>query len=331
MNLEENYKIHNSLKINSVSDYGVCINKLDELPHLFDFIKSKKIKYFILGEGTNLVPPDRYSGLVISLNFKSIKKNNDLIRVGSSVNWNDLVQYAVNNNIYGFENLSLIPGSVGASPIQNIGAYGVDVEPLIHRVYFFDLMDGSFNSFSSSECKFGYRDSLFKGSNMIITHIEFKSNLEKKLCLSYGSLQNKINDISLDKKFLNPQIISKLITEIREAALPNPLIEPNAGSFFKNPIIDINSIKTDHFDLNELIIWELENNLVKVGAAKLIQLIKNELPEAHNVSISKKHNLVLTTNGKASQQDVINFAKAIQSKVKYYFNINLEIEPRVIL
>ena len=109
------------------------------------------------------------------------------------------------------------------------------------------------------------------------------------------------------------------------------MIEPNAGSFFKNPIIDINSIKTDHFDLNELIIWELENNLVKVGAAKLIQLIKNELPEAHNVSISKKHNLVLTTNGIASQQDVINFAKAIQSKVKYYFNINLEIEPRVIL
>ena len=191
-------------------------------------------------------------------------------------------------------------------------------------------MDGSFNSFSSSECKFGYRDSLFKGSNMIITHIEFKSNLEKKLCLSYGSLHKKINDISLDKKFLNPQIISKLITEIREAALPNPLIEPNAGSFFKNPIIDINSIKTDHFELNELIIWELENNLVKVGAAKLIQLIKNELPEVHNVSISKKHNLVLTTNGKASQQDVINFAKAIQSKVKYYFNINLEIEPRVI-
>ena len=109
------------------------------------------------------------------------------------------------------------------------------------------------------------------------------------------------------------------------------MIEPNVGSFFKNPIIDINSIKTDHFELNELIIWELENNLVKVGAAKLIQLIKNELPEVHNVSISKKHNLVLTTNGKASQQDVINFSKAIQSKVKYYFNINLEIEPRVIL
>ena len=330
MNLEENFKISNSLKINSIADYGVCIGNLDELPALYAFIASSKTKYFILGEGTNLVPPNRYKGLVISLNFNSILNKGEHIRVGSSVNWNRLVKYAVNNNIYGFENLSLIPGSVGAAPIQNIGAYGVDVKPLIHRVYFFDLDSGEYNSFNSDECRFDYRESALKGSNKIITHIDFKSNLEKKLYLDYKSLSIKIKEISLDEEFLNPQIISKLVTQIREDVLPNPSSEPNVGSFFKNPIVDPSFIKTDYFDLSELVIWELENNLVKVGAARLIQLIKNDLPEFNNVSISKKHNLVITTNGMASQENVIALASAIQLKVKHFFDLDLEIEPRVI-
>ena len=330
MKIEENYRIHNSLQIHSVSDYGVTVNNLSELQTLHDFIESKKIDYFILGEGTNIIPPDRYKGLVVSLNFKSIERKSDLIRVGSSVNWNDLVQYAVMNDIYGFENLSLIPGSVGAAPIQNIGAYGVDVEPLIYKVYFFDLQVGSFNSLYSDECNFGYRDSLFKESAKIITHIEFKSNLDKKLSLTYKSLLDKVNELRLDKKFLSPKIIAKLVSQIRLDILPNPKIEPNVGSFFKNPIIDVNTINTDYYSLSDLIIWELENGLVKVGAARLIQLIKNQLPENKNVFLSKQHNLVLTTNGNATQQNVLNFAEAIQAKVKYFFNINLEIEPRVI-
>ena len=206
----------------------------------------------------------------------------------------------------------------------------MDVEPLIYKVYFFDLQVGSFNSLNSDECNFGYRDSLFKESAKIITHIEFKSNLDKKLSLTYKSLLDKVNELRLDKKFLSPKIIAKLVSQIRLDILPNPKIEPNVGSFFKNPIIDVNTINTDYYSLSDLIIWELENGLVKVGAARLIQLIKNQLPENKNVFLSKQHNLVLTTNGNATQQNVLNFAETIQAKVKYFFNINLEIEPRVI-
>ncbi len=150
------------------------------------------------------------------------------------------------------------------------------------------------------------------------------------MSLTYKSLLDKVNELRLDKKFLSPKIIAKLVSQIRLDILPNPKIEPNVGSFFKNPIIDVNTINTDYYSLSDLIIWELENGLVKVGAARLIQLIKNELPENKNVFLSKQHNLVLTTNGNATQQNVLNFAEAIQAKVKYFFNINLEIEPRVI-
>ena len=332
MILKENYSIKNSLQINSVADYGAEINSIHDLDKLFKFINDKRLNYFILGEGTNLVPPSRYKGLAITYISDEIHElDKNTLSVGSSVNWHDLVMYAVSKNYFGFENLSLIPGSVGAAPIQNIGAYGADVQQLIMNVHYYDLDKGIHNTFNNSQCNFEYRNSIFKESNFLITHVDFKIKKNGELNLKYKSLSREVNKKLQSGQQLSPKEVSNIVSKIRMKVLPDPNKEPNAGSFFKNPIVKSTDINLSSFNLDDLILWKIDENYSKVGAARLIELIKNSLNKYDNVSISSKHNLVLTTNGNASQQEVLKLASEIQSKVKTTFNIDLEIEPRIIL
>ncbi len=332
MILKENYSIKNSLQINSVADYGAEINNLHDLDKLFLFINDKRLNYFILGEGTNLVPPSRYKGLAITyISDEILELDENTLRVGSSVNWHDLVTYAINKNYFGFENLSLIPGSVGAAPIQNIGAYGTDVQQLIRNVHYYDLDEGTHKSFDNVQCNFEYRNSIFKESNFLITHVDFKIKKDGELNLNYKSLSREVNKNIQFGQQLGPKEVSNIVSKIRMKVLPDPNKEPNAGSFFKNPIVKLSDINLSSFNLDDLILWKIDENYSKVGAARLIELIKNSLNNYENVSISSKHNLVLTTNGNASQQEILKLASEIQSKVKTTFNIDLEIEPRIIL
>ena len=332
MILKENYSIKNSLQINSVADYGAEVNNLHDLDKLFIFINDKRLNYFILGEGTNLIPPSRYKGLAISyISDEILELDENTLRVGSSVNWHELVMYAINKNYFGFENLSLIPGSVGAAPIQNIGAYGADVQQLIMNVHYYDLDKGIHNTFNNAQCNFEYRNSIFKESNFLITHVDFKIKKNGELNLKYKSLSHEVNKKLQSGQQLSPREVSNIVSKIRMKVLPDPNKEPNAGSFFKNPIVKSSDINSSSFNLDDLILWKIDENYSKVGAARLIELIKNSLNKYDNVSISSKHNLVLTTNGNASQQEVLKLASEIQSKVKTTFNIDLEIEPRIIL
>ena len=332
MILKENYSIKNSLQINSVADYGAEINNLNDLDKLFVFINDKRLSYFIIGEGTNLIPPSRYKGLAISyISDEILELDENTLRVGSSVNWHELVMYAINKNYFGFENLSLIPGSVGAAPIQNIGAYGADVQQLIMNVHYYDLDKGIHNTFNNAQCNFEYRNSIFKESNFLITHVDFKIKKNGELNLKYKSLSHEVNKKLQSGQQLSPKEVSNIVSKIRMKVLPDPNKEPNAGSFFKNPIVKSFDINLSSFNLDDLILWKIDENYLKVGAARLIELIKNSLNKYDNVLISSKHNLVLTTNGNASQQEVLKLASEIQSKVKTTFNIDLEIEPRIIL
>ena len=332
MILKENYSIKNSLQINSVADYGAEVNNLHDLDKLFIFINDKRLNYLILGEGTNLIPPSRYKGLAISyISDEILELDENTLRVGSSVNWHELVMYAINKNYFGFENLSLIPGSVGAAPIQNIGAYGADVQQLIMNVHYYDLDKGIHNTFNNAQCNFEYRNSIFKESNFLITHVDFKIIKNGELNLKYKSLSHEVNKKLQSGQQLSPKEVSNIVSKIRMKVLPDPNKEPNAGSFFKNPIVKSSDINSSSFNLDDLILWKIDENYSKVGAARLIELIKHSLNKYDNVSISSKHNLVLTTNGNASQQEVLKLASEIQSKVKTTFNIDLEIEPRIIL
>ena len=332
MNIFENNKIENSLQIKSSCRFYVEINNKNEFNDLYVFISNKKLPVFILGEGTNIVPPEYYDGIIVKPLFDNIKYLNEtnIVSVGASINWHFLVKEMVSKNIYGFENLSLIPGTVGAAPIQNIGAYGQEVSNLINKVDCFNYETGKFVTLTKEQCNFSYRDSSLKKGNLIIFNIDFKTDSINRLNLDYKSIQTYLYQNKIDSNSLNLDSVSDIVCKIRNSILPNPDEVPNAGSFFKNPIIDKNKINTDHFSLDRLIIWDIDSVYVKVGAARLIQLIKNDLINDNNIKIYDKHALVLITNSETSQTNILKYANQIKSKVFEVFNIPLEIEPTII-
>ncbi len=333
MKIIENFQINNSLKIDSKSKYYIeCFSKND-LIELHKFVKNKNLSVLVIGECTNVILPNFYNGIVVKVCFKDMNfnKDNDTVIVGSSINWHQLVLEAISRNIYGFENLSSIPGSVGAAPIQNIGAYGQEVSNLIKSINCYDYINNKFMSLNNEECDFSYRNSIFKNNSLIIYNVIFNTNIYTEFNLEYDSIKKyaNLNDISLTNITINE--VSELITNIRSISLPNPEQIPNVGSFFKNAITKKTNIKEEDYSLDELVLWEINSKLVKVGSARLIELIKNQLDKYDNVKLSESHALVLVTNEHASQDEVISFAKHIQDKVFKNFNIKLEIEPTVIL
>ena len=332
MNIFENHNIENSLQIKSSCRFYLEVSNKNEFNDLYVFISNKNLPVFILGEGTNIVPPEYYDGIIVKPLFNNIYYSNETntVSVGASINWHFLVKEMVGKDIYGFENLSLIPGTVGAAPIQNIGAYGQEVSNLINKVDCYDYQTGKFVTLSNEECNFSYRDSSLKKGNLIIFNIDFKTDTKNILNLDYKSIQTYLDQNKIDSNSLNLDFVSDIICKIRNSILPNPNEVPNVGSFFKNPIIDKNTINTDHFSLDKLIIWDIDSRHVKVGAARLIQLIKNDLNEDENINIYDKHALVLTSNSNASQENILEYADQIKSKVLDVFNIPLEIEPTII-
>ena len=332
MNILSNHNISNSLKINSKCKFFIEINEVTQFEDLYKFVNEQKLPVLVLGEGTNIVPKDYFEGIVIKPIFKKVQynTNDSTVSVGSSVNWHSFVKEMINNKIYGFENLSLIPGSVGASPIQNIGAYGQEVSNLIARVDCFDYVKNKFLSLSNSDCNFSYRKSSLKDKPYIIFNIDFITNGFKSLNLEYESIQNYMNDNNINFSSISLNRASEIIVDIRNSILPDPMQVPNVGSFFKNPTINKNEINTSKFNLEDLIIWQYDSDTVKVGAARLIQLVKNDLENFNNVSIYSNHALVLISNGKATQREILSFANNIKDVVNETFNISLDIEPTVI-
>ena len=329
MRIEKNALISNSLGINSRCKLLVNLECNDDLYSIEDLIKAHS-KYYILGEGTNIIPPSFYDGLILKVEFNHVNNNNNILSVGASYNWSDLVTFCIKENINGFENLIDIPGSVGAGPIQNIGAYGAEVSRLIDSVDCFCLNSFSKKSLKNTECHFSYRNSTLKNSHYLIYNINFKSNLKKDISYKYNSIQKYMTNNLVNSDNLMIEDVAKIISIIRSETLPNPNKIHNAGSFFKNPIIDKKLINFNKFPEDQLIIWNYSDSLVKVGAARLIELIKDRLIPSKNVSIYKNLSLVLITNGKATQDDVLDFASQINQLVYETFNISLEIEPNII-
>ena len=322
--------IKNSLAIKSIAKYLITIESESSLEELSIFLKKNNEEVLVLGEATNVVLPNYFDGIVI----KTILSDTNYISksevsVGSSVNWDSFVGWTLNNNLPGLENLTLIPGSVGAAPIQNIGAYGIEVCDFIKSVRFFDLMTNSIKEFNNAECKFGYRASIFQNMHIIILSVTFEF-LPKPININYKSIQNYIENNKIDKSSLSPKTLSSIVKKIRTSKLPSPDVIPNVGSFFKNPIVNKSSINTDHYSYDDLIMWSIDKDLVKVGAARLLELIEDLIPNHSEVELYRDHSLVLINKGNASQEDIINYSKLLQNKVLETFNIQLNVEPLII-
>ena len=322
--------IHNSLAIRSIAKYLILIESESCLEELTIFLENHNEKVLVLGEATNVVLPNYFDGIIVKtmLNDTNYISRNEVI-TGSSVNWDAFISWTLDNNLYGLENLTLIPGSVGAAPIQNIGAYGIEVCDFIKSVRFFDLTTNSIKEFDNSECKFGYRTSIFQSMHIIILSVTFKF-LSKPVNINYASIQDYLDTNNIDKSSLTPKDLSSIVKKIRTSKLPNPSVIPNVGSFFKNPVVQKSSINTDCFSYDDLIIWSIDQNKVKVGAARLLELIDDLIPKHSQVELYKDHSLVLINKGNASQEYIINFSQYLQNKVFETFNIQLNVEPLII-
>ncbi len=319
-------KQFHTFQLNHYANDVVKITSEDDFKALVGQILNKD--FVLVGSGSNTL---FLENLAIPLYVneylgKTLFEDNDFyyIDVNSGENWHSLVSWSLENEVYGLENLALIPGTVGAAPIQNIGAYGVEVNQFIDSVVYIDLVSGEINSLSNLECKFGYRDSIFKhelATNSIILTVRFKLPKEWSPVLEYGELKNL--------ECPTPISIFNEVCSIRNSKLPDPMIIGNAGSFFKNPIIT----KLELIRVTELFpslpSYPLKDGTFKIAAGWLIDKAGLKGKEFGNVRVNPKQALVLTNHkGEAQGQDVVLAANKIIDTVYSTFGIKLEPEVR---
>ena len=326
----------NSFKLDVKCDFFCEINKKENLQDLIKSILFKKQKKIILGGGSNILFTENYKGIVIKNNIKGKKvlrktKTKYFVKVGAGENWHDFVKWTIKNKMYGLENLSLIPGSVGAAPIQNIGAYGVEVEKYIKEVHAVNLKTGKEKIFKKHECEFSYRNSIFKGKlkgKYVITHVLFNLNYVFKIQDKYKDIKNLIKNIK--NKKITGKDISNIVIKIRKSKLPDPKLIGNCGSFFKNPTITKNKLKEITAKHNGLIYHKTDKNKYKISAGWMIENCGFKKININNVTVYEKHALVIINKGADSGKHVENFYKKIQKEVFKKYKINLIPEVNVI-
>jgi len=316
-------KENNLLKIDSTAKFFIEIFDLEDLKNIQNFTSTKKINFCILGEGSNVVLPNLLNKFVIKISFNEISIEDNLITVGAGKNWDDFVLWSLENGYCGLENLSGIPGSIGAAPIQNIGAYGNEVSDFIDEVICFDMESNSIVSFTNNDCKFSYRQSIFQDKDsLIIVKVKFKLTKDFQPNLEYEDLN------FLKAKEISPFIIRKHILKIRKAKISNPQEHPNVGSFFKNPIISLDELEKIKQILPKIKFYSYIDNKVKISAAFLIESLNLKGFALNNARVSEKHSLVLENKSEKSE-DILNLASHIQASVLENYNINLELEPQI--
>ena len=318
----KNLREFNSLKIAVNAKYYIECKTDRDLEVAFKFIKKNKIKFLILGEGTNIVFTKPFTGLIIKNAFKKEKKiYKNKVKVSSGFNWDRFVTFCIKNSLYGLENLSGIPGTVGAGPIQNIGAYGEEISDYIEHIEVFNLKTGNIEILNNMNCNFDYRDSLFKKhKHLFIKNVFFK--LKEKFIAnnSYQDLQ--------DYRFKKASELRKRILRIRNQKLENYLTKPNVGSFFKNPLInkkDLKKLLSDEVDLK----FYKHDALIKVSAAWLIERCNLKGMQLNKARVSRKHSLVLINEDK-SPNSILKLKNKVKTTVSKKYNIRLEEEPTII-
>ena len=316
-------KANNLLKIDSTAKFFIEIFDLEDLKSIQDFISPKKINFCILGEGSNVVLPNLLDKAVIKISFNEILIEDNLITVGGGKNWDDFVLWSLENGYSGLENLSGIPGSIGAAPIQNIGAYGSEVCNFIEEVLCFDMDSNSLVSFNNNDCKFSYRQSIFQDKDsLIIVKVKFKLTKDFQPNLEYEDLN------FLKEEEISPFIIRKHVLKIRKAKISDPQKHPNVGSFFKNPIISLDELEKIKQILPTIKFFSYIDNKVKISAAFLIESLNLKGFALNNARVSEKHSLVLENKSEKSE-DILDLASHIQASVLENYNINLELEPQI--
>lgn len=328
-------KNYNSFGIDVKARQLITFSSEEDIPHLINSISNEE-NILVLGGGSNILFTSDFNGTIIKNEIKGISEkqfneNEILLSIGAGEEWDDVVDYSVKRNYFGIENLSLIPGSAGAAPIQNIGAYGVELKDVFHSLDGFFIDNGEKRIFALDECKFSYRDSIFKNElkgKIIITKVNLKLITKGKLSTNYLSLKNYLIENNLTVPTLSQ--IREAVISIRKSKLPDPQQLGNAGSFFKNPKVTKKEFDELIQKYPNLSYFISEDGLYKISAGWLIEKCGLKGIRKGNVGTHLNQALVIVNYGGATGEEILKFAKNIQTKVFNEFGILLEPEVNII-
>jgi len=334
--LHENFslKAYNTFGIEAKADYFFQFDTVGEIQSFLNDNTLDNMNYLILGSGSNILFTNDYPGLILHPNIKGmeiVEENEDsvLVKAGANEDWDEFVAWAVTNGYGGIENLSNIPGAVGAAPVQNIGAYGVEACQVIEKLDAISVETKKQVEFQNFHCEFNYRDSVFKNEykNMfVITHVYFRLNKKPEFNLEYGAIQTELKNYSE----VSLKNIREVIIKIRESKLPDPKVIGNAGSFFKNPIVETRFAEKLLAKFPDCPNYELDNTNIKLAAGWMIEQCGWKGKQVGQAGVHKDQALVLVNLGNAKGVEVLQLANDIKKSVLFKYGVKLEMEVNAI-
>jgi UDP-N-acetylmuramate dehydrogenase len=336
MIIKENISLkpYNTFGIDVNADKFVEITSAIQLSELFTegFLNN----IFVIGFGSNMLLTKDINKLVLKISTKgkniiSEQNNKVIVKASAGEDWPEFVLWTIKQGLFGLENLSKIPGNVGTSPIQNIGAYGIELKDSFYKLEAFEIATGKIKTFYKSDCDFGYRESVFKRSEKgkyIITDVYLELEKNGKLNISYGAIKTKLQEKAITNP--TPKDVSNCVTEIRTSKLPDPDEIGNSGSFFKNPVISAEKFRLIQQEYTNVPSYTLESGDVKIPAGWLIEKSGWKGYRKGDAGVHKNQALVLVNHGNASGLDILNLAKEIKQDINNKFDINLEIEVNIV-
>lgn len=327
---------YNTLGISARARYFASVGTEKELKEILRHPKTDRLKIMVLGGGSNVLFADDFDGLVLHVEIEGREVIDEtdkhlFLKIGAGENWHETVRYCVEKGWGGIENLSLIPGTVGAAPIQNIGAYGVELQDVFEWLEAVDIEGKEIRRYEKEHCEFGYRDSIFKGELrgvVIVTSVVLKLSKNPTLETSYGAIQSELENLEI----ANPTIrdISDIVINIRNSKLPNPETLGNAGSFFKNPIVTDEVFQQIKEEYPQAPGYNMGNKKTKVPAGWLIEEAGWKGKVVGNTGTYKQQALVIVNHGGASGGEILSLAKRIKESVREKFGIPLVPEVNII-
>lgn len=339
MHIEHNASLlpHNTFGMNVKTNMLVAYDNEEELINIIQNLRDKLVRPILhIGEGSNLLFMNDFPGTVLFSNIKTTKilhkdEHEVLVRVGAGWNMDEFISYAIEHGWYGLENLSKIPGQVGASAVQNIGAYGVEAGNFIHAVNCVSLQDGTRKTFYHKDCNFSYRHSIFKESDIrgmyAVTSVEYNLQINFTPHLDYGGIRSILASKDIDSNTISANELREIIIYIRDNKLPDPKVQGNAGSFFMNPVVDKKTFESILADYPDIPRYELNEDQIKIPAAWLIEQCGWKGRALGRAGVHERQPLVLVNLGNATGEEIKQLSNKIREDVMSKFGI--EILPEV--
>ena len=326
---------HNTFGISAIAREFARIDQTEHVQEALEYVRQSKNNHLVLGGGSNILFTQDVDAIVLQNRLFGIEleKEDDMhvfVRVAAGENWHNFVLHCIRNKWAGVENLSLIPGCVGASPMQNIGAYGVEMSNVLNYVEAVNIHTSEKLTFSLNDCELGYRESIFKRKekgNWFITHVGFKLNKRPVFHIEYGAIADELDKMEIDT--LSIKHISQAVIAIRSSKLPDPKVLGNAGSFFKNPTVDLSVLRAIQAHDEKIPFYPVNENTVKIPAGYMIEHTGWKGKRVGNCGVHEKQALVLVNYGGATGKEIFTLSGDIVTNVNNKYGIELEREVNV--